>query len=69
MKRPTIQVYFCSGEGAAPWQVALHDGVAVERIFLQTRNHIEAIRYALYVVAGTLDLPVQWPQWLKVVQS
>lgn len=67
MKNPTIQIYFCSGEGSAPWQVALHDGVAVSEIFLQTRNPIEAVRHALDVVAAALDLPVVWPVWLKVV--
>ncbi len=66
MKSPTIQVYYCSGEASAPWQVALHDGVAVERIFLQTRNPTKAVRHALDVVAVALNLPVVWPQWLKV---
>lgn len=67
MKEKSIQVYRCSGEGEAPWIVALHDGLAIEHIFAQYRNPVEAIRFALDVVAARLELPVMWPQWLKVV--
>lgn len=62
-----IEVYFCSGEGVAPWLVGLHDGKAIMQIYNQFRNPLDAIRYALDTVAATLDLPVVWPQWLKVV--
>jgi hypothetical protein len=66
VKSPTIQVYWNGHDISRPWIVSLHDGVAVERIFLQTRNPTKAVRHALDVVAVALNLPVVWPQWLKV---
>jgi hypothetical protein len=65
VKSPTIQVYWNGHVISRPWIVSLHDGVAVERIFLQTRNPTEAVRHALDV-AVALNLPVVWPPWLKV---
>lgn len=62
-----IQVYFCSGEGVAPWLVGLHDGKAITRIYDQFRNPLDAIEYALDTVAAKVELPVVWPSWLKVV--
>jgi len=67
MNTQTIQVYFCSGEARHPWQVALHDGKSVTAIYNQFANPVDAIRFALDTVAAKLDLPVLWPQWLKVV--
>lgn len=68
MKSPHIKIYFNNGENPAiPWHVALHDGVAVAQIYRQFRNPVDAIRFALDTVAARLDLPVLWPQWLKVV--
>ena len=67
--KPTIQVYFNSGDARQPWQVALHDGVAVVAIYQQFRNPVEAIRYALDTVSAALNLPVIWPAWLKVVMA
>lgn len=65
--KPTIQVYFNSGEARQPWHVAKHDGVSVVEIYRQFANPIEAIRFALDTVSAKLDLPVIWPTWLKVV--
>lgn len=62
-----ILVYHCSGEGSQPWLVGLYDGHAVTQIYNQFRNPLEAIRFALDNVAAKVDLPVVWPQWLKVV--
>ena len=63
----TIQVYFTSGDARQPWHVAKHDGVSVVEIYRQFSNPLEAIRYALDTVSASLNLPVMWPQWLKVV--
>lgn len=67
--KPTIQVYFNAGEANMPWHVALHDGVAVAAIYCQFRNPLDAIQFALDTVAARLELPVVWPEWLKVVLS
>lgn len=67
MRTETIQVYFNGGDAGRPWHVALHDGVSVVEIYRQFRNPVDAVRYALDSVATVLDLPVLWPQWLKVV--
>jgi hypothetical protein len=67
MKQQTIQVYWNGHDSAAAWHVALHDGVAIAQIYRQFRNPLDAIRFALDVVATKLNLPVIWPEWLKVV--
>ena len=63
----TIQVYLNSGDARQPWHVGLHDGAAISEIYSQFSNPLEAIRYALDTVSASLNLPVMWPQWLKVV--
>ena len=67
MKTQTIQVYFNGGEARQPWHVGLHDGIAIAASYGMFRTPVEAIRFALDSVAANLDLPVIWPQWLKVV--
>lgn len=62
----TIQVYFNSHDITQPWIVALHDGVAVTKIYQQFRNPVQAIRYALDTVATKIKVPVVWPDGLKV---
>jgi len=67
MKTQTIQVYFNNADARQPWLVGLHDGVAIAQIYRQFNTPVEAIRFALDTVAAALNLPVIWPQWLKVV--
>ena len=62
-----IEVYFCSGEAAAPWLVGLHDGVSITKIYQQFRNPFVAIQYAKNLVATKVKLPVVWPDGLKAV--
>ena len=61
-----IEVYFCSGEAAAPWLVGLLDGVSITKIYQQFRSPGVAIQYAKNAVAAKVNLPVVWPDGLKV---
>ncbi len=63
----TIQVYFNSGNPVKPWHVGIHDGKAIAQSFGTYRTPIEAIRYALDTISAQNNLPVVWPEWLKVV--
>lgn len=67
-QEPKIAVYFNSGQDAAnPWIVGLKVGRAYDDQYGRFRNPLDAIQYALDVVAERTDLPVIWPTWLKVV--
>ncbi|MCB0105173.1 MAG: hypothetical protein KDE53_04680 [Caldilineaceae bacterium] len=62
----TIQVYFNAGENAnRPWTVGLHDGISIVEIFGKFATPISAIRCAFDETP--MNLPVFWPEWLKVV--
>lgn len=67
MKQSTIQVWFNSGEAQKPWHVGLHDGVAVAETYRRFPEPVMAIRYALDEVSAKMELPVLWPEWVKVV--
>jgi hypothetical protein len=62
----TIQVYFNSHDITQPWIVALHDGVSITKIYQQFRSPGVAIQYAKNAVAAKVNLPVVWPDGLKV---
>lgn len=67
-QEPKIAVYFNAGENAAePWHVGLKVGRAIDAQYGRFRNPLDAIAYALDVVAHRTDLPVIWPDWLNVV--
>jgi hypothetical protein len=66
-KTPTIQVWFNSGEARAPWHVGIHDGTAIAETFSRFSEPVSAIRYALDTVSESLELPVIWPENLKVI--
>lgn len=67
-QEPKIAVYFNAGENAAePWHVGLKVGRAIDAQYGRFRNPLDAIAYALDVVASRYDLPVIWPEWLNVV--
>lgn len=66
--QPHIAVYFSNGENAnTPWHVGLKVGRAVDDHYGSFRNPLDAITHALDNVAEALDLPVVWPEWLRVV--
>ena len=68
MTEQKIVVYFNNGENASePWHVGLKDGRAYAGDYGRFRNPLDAIEYALDVVAERTDLPVVWPKWLSVV--